>query len=127
MQIPAGAAPGHGAPPAVAREDRIAMRWLPEPFRRHMLEEGFEPLPVRLPGTAKGEDRGLEERHDRGGRRERERHLWPLVLIARTHLLFGLVERRVRRGRRHGLARHAARERPLDLALCQAPMISNLI
>jgi len=82
---------------------------------------------VRLPGTAKGEDRGLEERHDRGGRRERERHLWPLVLIARTHLLFGLVERRVRRGWRHGLARHAARERPLDPALCQAPMMSNVI
>jgi len=25
VQIPAGAAPGHGAPPAVAREDRIAI------------------------------------------------------------------------------------------------------
>ena len=57
VQLPPRRADRDRAPPPVAGEHRIAMAWLPLPFRFHVQEQRFEPLDERaVLGCGEGED-----------------------------------------------------------------------
>src|SRR5207253_3120442 len=61
-----------GAAPAVACEDRVAVRRLGLPLATHVLEDLLAALPERRARWTEGVEGAAEQRHDRRGRGERD-------------------------------------------------------
>src|SRR5436309_10404034 len=70
MEVAARCAGRHRAPPAVAREDRVAVPRLALPLGLDVLEQALEPAPARLAGLGKDRDRLAQQDGERGGRVE---------------------------------------------------------
>ena len=64
VEAASGAAPGHGAAPAVARKNRIAVARARFPIRDHVLQHALERVPAWHAGLRKNIERFAHERDD---------------------------------------------------------------
>src|SRR5207247_8990263 len=99
VQVPPRRAGRHGAAPAIAREDRVAVTRLLLPFGPRVLEEPLEAAPRRLEGLGKGRDRLAQQHLERGGGEEDDLRVEGRAFLVRTHLALRADEGRPRRGR----------------------------
>src|SRR5436309_15086300 len=76
-----------GAAPAVACEDRVAVRRLGLPLATHVLKDLLAALPERRARWTEGVEGAAEQRHDRRGRGERDVGTKRLVMLDRKSVV----------------------------------------